>query len=233
MVLKIDLKKSPISWLISLLILAGDVETNPGPTKFPCGVCSRPCKKNQDQVQCDTCDQWFHKKCFVINPTNWKALVGTNISWHCTNCALPNFSSSLFNEFNEPSPSRNPFANLSSLPDSPPPAHLAHTPYRGSRGPGCAHQASHCTQPPLPSPPPTFRPHGASTPKKPSYLPLVIQKELHHRAEIFLTPSQTLLSTSRALKTKYTHSVHRCQFPALTSYTAQKHGYTNTYLIPN
>ena len=45
----------PSSWFtFSLLLLAGDLEVNPGPNyKYPCGSCSRPCKKNQDSILCD------------------------------------------------------------------------------------------------------------------------------------------------------------------------------------
>ena len=49
---------SPSSWLCSLLMLSGDLESNPGPrpAKFPCGVCSRACRNGQAAIQCDTCD---------------------------------------------------------------------------------------------------------------------------------------------------------------------------------
>ena len=53
------------------------------------------------------------------------------------------------------------------------------------------------TKPPialnLPCPPPLLPLDHMELPhqKKPSHLPLVMQKELHHRAEILFTPSQT------------------------------------------
>ena len=45
-----------------LLIISG-VETNPGPIKYPCGVCSKACRWNQKALACDDCDQWFHTAC--------------------------------------------------------------------------------------------------------------------------------------------------------------------------
>ena len=46
-----------------LIILAGDVSTNPGPVLDPCGICSRGCRRNQKAIQYDNCDSWFHAKC--------------------------------------------------------------------------------------------------------------------------------------------------------------------------
>ena len=99
--LNLNPSTSHSAWILSLLILSGDIETNPGPptTKYPCGVCSRPCRISQPAIQCDTCDTWIHKKCLEIDPVSWKSLANTSISWHCLNCALPNFSSSLFDDF--------------------------------------------------------------------------------------------------------------------------------------
>lgn len=43
-----------------LIVLSGDVEVNPGPCKYPCTMCSRPVRNNQEGVQCDGCDLWTH-----------------------------------------------------------------------------------------------------------------------------------------------------------------------------
>ena len=40
----------PASYFI---LLAGDVNPNPGPIKDPCGLCTKGCRKNQKAVQCD------------------------------------------------------------------------------------------------------------------------------------------------------------------------------------
>ena len=58
--------------ILSLLLLAGDLEVNPGPTttftsrqgrkiKYLCGNCSRECVS--DCICCDNCNRWFHIKC--------------------------------------------------------------------------------------------------------------------------------------------------------------------------
>ena len=52
--------------LLSLLLLSGNVETNPGPqVKFSCGCCARPVICNQRGVQCDLCNIWFHTRCML------------------------------------------------------------------------------------------------------------------------------------------------------------------------
>ena len=94
--------KSSGTWLCSLLILSGDLETNPGPPrtfKYPCGACAKPCMKNQAAVMCDTCEKWTHLKCTQISAQNFKALSNPNASWHCCNCGIPEFNSSLFDDF--------------------------------------------------------------------------------------------------------------------------------------
>ena len=60
----------------SLLLLSGDIHLNPGPVKYPCGICSKPVKINQRGIQCDFCDKWHHIRCMNMNtvsPTKlWK-----------------------------------------------------------------------------------------------------------------------------------------------------------------
>ena len=50
-----------------LLLLAGDVERNPGPVKYPCTDCSKPVTKNQRGILCDICDKWTHASCCRIS----------------------------------------------------------------------------------------------------------------------------------------------------------------------
>ena len=84
-----------------ILVIAGDVETNPGPAvkyKYPCRLCDKPVRSNQAGVACDKCDKWFHKKCMGMNSAIYSSL--RNISWECIFSGFPNFSSSLFEEDN-------------------------------------------------------------------------------------------------------------------------------------
>ena len=86
--LRLNSSASTLSWLCSLLILAGDLETNPGPPnyKYPCSDCKKPCKSNQASVMCDTCQKWTHQKCAKIPSHIFKTLSNPDISWHCSNC---------------------------------------------------------------------------------------------------------------------------------------------------
>ena len=130
-------------FLISLLTLSLNVELNPGPTfKYPCGACSRPCKKNQLAICCDYCDLWYHKKCLDMNSKVYEALENhCSYSWICCQCGLPNFSSSLFDSFSAPI-ENNKFFPIKNLNDHTPPLD---TNYSRS---------------------PPFRPPRASSPKK-------------------------------------------------------------------
>lgn len=52
-----------------IVLLSGDIMTNPGPAKDPRTVCSKGCRKNQKATQCDSCDGWFHAKCINMKTT--------------------------------------------------------------------------------------------------------------------------------------------------------------------
>lgn len=54
--------------LLSLLLLSGNMELNPGPQyKQPCGKCTRPLKSNQKGIKCYMCDVWYHAKCSNVD----------------------------------------------------------------------------------------------------------------------------------------------------------------------
>ena len=117
-------KNNPSLFMI-LLLLAGDIEQNPGPAvKYPCGHCTKPAKT--DCVACDTCDTWYHRKCVGMRPEIFRKL--GNASWHCLTCALPNVSIFLDSSINS---SKSRFDSLyehsSSLDASfnPPPSHCS------------------------------------------------------------------------------------------------------------
>ena len=59
-----------LRFLLILLLYCGDVELNPGPQwKYPCGICRKPDKQNQQGIQCDECQTWFHVKSNCYNIT--------------------------------------------------------------------------------------------------------------------------------------------------------------------
>ena len=87
---------------ISLLLvtLSHDVQLNPGPRppKFPCGSCSKAVRHNQNSIQCDGCNIWYHIGCQGLNLTIHDILAEHSYSWTCLQCGLPNFSSAIFEE---------------------------------------------------------------------------------------------------------------------------------------
>ena len=81
-----------------LLLIAGDVELNPGPIKYPCTVCNRPVKRNQRGIQCDSCDLWTHANCCSMSVDEYKQLGDSDTNWICPTCLsseLPYANSSI------------------------------------------------------------------------------------------------------------------------------------------
>ena len=90
--------KSPSSWLVVLLIIAGDIQPNPDPRppKYPCSICNKAVRYGQEGIQCDQCDIWHHRGCMQMCAPNYIALQNSDISWLCHIYGMPNFSSNLF-----------------------------------------------------------------------------------------------------------------------------------------
>lgn len=66
-----------------LILLAGDVETNPGPTKHPCTACSKAVRSNQRGVFCNMCENWTHARCCGIGADEYNLLseLGDSSAW--------------------------------------------------------------------------------------------------------------------------------------------------------
>ena len=79
----------------SLLFLCGDIQLNPGPYKYPCGICAKPVKSNQRGIQCDSCNIWYHIRCMNMNISTYDALANSSCVWECIGCGLLNFFNSL------------------------------------------------------------------------------------------------------------------------------------------
>jgi len=93
-----------------LLVLAGDVDTNPGPTKYPCVVCYKLVNSSQRGIYCDACDAWLHTRCISMSNEEYSVLRHSDQPWCCKWCqeeALPyhyvSNSDSIFNTSNSAS----------------------------------------------------------------------------------------------------------------------------------
>ena len=64
-------KPNLVYWL---LLLAGDVELNPGPIKFPCAMCSKPVRHNQKGIQCSRCENWSHTACCGVTDLEYRRI---------------------------------------------------------------------------------------------------------------------------------------------------------------
>ena len=88
--------------ILLMLLLCRDVSLNIGPRnwKYPCGVCHKPVKCNQQGIQCDSCDTWSHMKCapqaIRVTDQDYARLSVTTENWYCFACQLPLVTDSFF-----------------------------------------------------------------------------------------------------------------------------------------
>ena len=89
--------------LLLAIILAGDVELNPGPNKnasvYPCGLCEKPVTWNCQGVCCDACDIWHHKSCIELCTHDYELLERSNVQWLCCKCESINVSTFTFRSY--------------------------------------------------------------------------------------------------------------------------------------
>ena len=86
---------------ILLVTMSNDVQLNPGPItpKYPCGSCGAAVKNNQNSIQCDGCDSWYHIECQGMNESIHQVLAEhAKYSWSYLKCGLPNFNTTLFDD---------------------------------------------------------------------------------------------------------------------------------------
>ena len=74
-----------------MVLLAGDIQENPGPVTDACAVCTKGCRKNQMAIQCDSCDKWFHAKCISMKRTKYDKLCEPSLAWECITRLSPGF----------------------------------------------------------------------------------------------------------------------------------------------
>ena len=77
-------------WLtVASLLLAGDVQPNPGPApqwKYPCGICSRAVRSDQKGIFCEVCYEWLHTKCIGMPNSEYQRLSASDEGWCCSRC---------------------------------------------------------------------------------------------------------------------------------------------------
>lgn len=68
------------------------MELNPGPVKYPCGICTKAVKTGQRGVACDKCDIWYRTSCMFMTTPEYFHLANTSTVWTCSACYTPNRS---------------------------------------------------------------------------------------------------------------------------------------------
>ncbi len=110
----------------SIIIQAGNVELNPGPSpKYPCGECKKArtsYRGAKASILCDSCDTWFHTECVQISDSMLSILGHSDMPWECSNCGQPNLSPDLFDSLLVDGTFKSINANLDTLDFS----HLVH-----------------------------------------------------------------------------------------------------------
>ena len=71
--------------LLTLIILAGDIEMNPGP-RFLCRLCKKYCKATDKFVTCNDCEKRFHATCANPSEKELSSLENENEPWYCSDC---------------------------------------------------------------------------------------------------------------------------------------------------
>ena len=125
-----------------LLCQSSDINPNPGPKarhtpRWPCGDCHQNVHWRQKGILCENCETWFHASCQGMRSIIYETADNSNVEWLCTNCGVPNFSTTLF--------------DLSSLENSNRFSVLSDTSSLSSPGlPLASSSPTHCSNPPCP-----------------------------------------------------------------------------------
>ena len=76
---------SMCSWY--LILLSGDIQLNPGPTRMvkdPCAVCSKGCRTKA--ILCDCCESWYHTKCIGMSNVEFEKSEGGAVIIYVRSC---------------------------------------------------------------------------------------------------------------------------------------------------
>lgn len=86
-----------------MLIMCGDIESNPGPNVnniYPCGICDLKVSWLDKGVACDNCGIWFHCSCISMKSSQYSQLNSTSEHWYCFRCNTTNSNNSLYHSYN-------------------------------------------------------------------------------------------------------------------------------------
>ena len=78
---------------VKLILLAGDICENPGPTSVThqCSVCQKKVAERHRAISCDICQLWCHIKCGRISIKEYKQMINTlDLVWGCPACNCMN-----------------------------------------------------------------------------------------------------------------------------------------------
>ena len=87
---RVSRRRSQVPTHYWLLLLAGDVEQNPGPVNYPCTICNKSVQRNQRGILCDSCKLWTHAICCGTGVSEYNKLTqaGDLANWFCPSCLL-------------------------------------------------------------------------------------------------------------------------------------------------
>ena len=72
---------------ISVLLLAGDIASNPGPNRSPCQICGYPVRRSEKGLNCILCRDWIHAQCMALPDKELNKLTNCDLSeWSCDKC---------------------------------------------------------------------------------------------------------------------------------------------------
>ena len=81
----LDADSSEPAHLSQLILLAGDIETNPGPEL--CGICNKRVTSNS--VKCTWCEKWIHQRCSGLLKSDIVQMArDTTYRYECDNCKV-------------------------------------------------------------------------------------------------------------------------------------------------
>ncbi|VDI67454.1 Hypothetical predicted protein [Mytilus galloprovincialis] len=96
--------KSPSSawtnFTLICILLAGDVQLNPGQSIYPCGYCEVPVTwEHKHAICCDECSIWYHSDCLELSASKLRNIQNINVSWICCKCSTQNVGSFTYHSY--------------------------------------------------------------------------------------------------------------------------------------